>query len=100
MFNDLYLETNGSPFQIDTLIISQHTVYPYEVKNYEGDYRYELGNFYPKLSKDEIRNPLHQLNLSKSLLRPLLKNIGFYLPIEGVVAFVNNNFTLYQAPLN
>ncbi|MBT2698316.1 NERD domain-containing protein [Bacillus sp. ISL-40] len=100
IINDLCLEQNKSFIQIDTLIISQHTVYPYEVKNYEGDYRYELGNFYPKLSKDEIRNPFHQLNRSKSLLRPLLKNLGFYLPIEGDVAFVNKNFTLYQAPLN
>jgi hypothetical protein len=42
ILNDLYLETNGSPFQIDTLIISQHTIYPFVVKNYVGDYRYEL----------------------------------------------------------
>ena len=100
ILNDLCLEQNESFFQIDTLIISQHTIYPYEIKNYEGDYRYELGNFYPKLSKDEISNPLHQLNRSKLLLRPLLKSLGFYLPIEGDVAFVNPNFTLYQAPLN
>ena len=100
ILNDLYLEQNESFFQIDTLIISQHTIFPFEVKNYEGDYRYETGNFYPKLSKDEINNPLAQLKRSKLHLRPLLKNLGFYLPIEGDVAFVNPNFTLYQAPLN
>lgn len=100
ILNDLCLEHNKSVFQIDTLIISQHTIYPYEVKNYEGDYRYESGNFYPKSSKDEIKNPLDQLKRSKSLLRPLLKNLGFYLPIEGDVTFVNPYFTLYQAPLN
>jgi hypothetical protein len=100
ILNDLCLEHNKSFFQIDTLIISQQTIYPYEVKNYEGDYRYELGNFYPKLSKDEIKNPLDQLKRCKSLLRPILKNLGFQLPIEGYVTFVNPNFTLYQAPLN
>jgi DNA-directed RNA polymerase subunit RPC12/RpoP len=100
ILNDLYLEQNESFFQIDTLIISQHTFYPFEIKNYEGDYRYELKNFYPKSSKNEISNPLHQLNRSKLLLRPLLNSLGFYLPIEGDVAFVNPNFTLYQAPLN
>ena len=94
------LITSSSTLQIDTLIISQHTIFPYEIKNQEGDYRYESGNFYPKLSKDEIKNPLHQLNRSKLLLRPLLKNLGFILPIEGNVTFVNPNFTLYQAPLN
>lgn len=100
IINDLCLEMNNSFFQIDTLIISQHTIYPFEVKNYEGDYRYELGNFYPKLSKDEIKNPLDQLKRTKSLLRPLLKNLGFQLPIEGSVTFVNPHFTLYQAPLD
>lgn len=100
IINDLCLEMNNSFFQIDTLIISQHTIYPFEVKNYEGDYRYELGNFYPKLSKDEIKNPLDQLKRTKSLLRPLLKNLGFQLPIEGAVTFVNPHFTLYQAPLD
>ena len=99
ILNDLGLEQNKTFFQIDTLIISQHTIYPYEVKNYEGDYRYESGNFYPKLSKNEISNPLHQLKRSKLLLRPLLKDLGFHLPIEGDVTFVNPNFTLYQAPL-
>ncbi|WP_331280798.1 nuclease-related domain-containing protein [Bacillus sp. UNC41MFS5] len=80
--------------------MSSHTIYPFEIKNFEGDYLYELGNFYPKLSKDEIRNPLHQLKRSKSLLRPLLKDLGTHLPIKGNVTFVNPNFTLYQAPLN
>lgn len=100
ILNDLGLEHNKSYFQIDTLIISSHTIYPFEIKNFEGDYLYELGNFYPKLSKDEIRNPLHQLKRSKSLLRPLLKDLGTHLPIKGNVTFVNPNFTLYQAPLN
>jgi hypothetical protein len=69
ILNDLCLEQNKSFFQIDTLIISQHTIYPYEVKNYEGDYRYESRNFYPKLSKDEIKDiPPTQLN---SLMKKL-----------------------------
>ena len=43
---------------------------------------------------------MDQLKRSKSLLRPILKNLGFQLPIEGYLTFVNPNFTLYQAPLN
>jgi hypothetical protein len=100
ILNDLCLETNNSVFQIDTLIISQETIYPFEVKNYEGDYYYDSGSFYSKLSKEEIKNPLDQLKRSKLLLRHLLKNLGIYLPIEGYVTFVNPEFTLYQAPLN
>jgi len=99
ILNDLCLEHNKSFFQIDTLIISQLMIYLFEVKNYEGDYRYEAGNFYPRLSKEEIKNPLDQLKRCISLLRPILRNLGFQLPIEGYLTFVNPNFTLYQAPL-
>ncbi|WP_066063913.1 nuclease-related domain-containing protein [Neobacillus soli] len=100
IINDLCLEFNNSEFQIDTLIISQETIYPFEVKNYEGAYYYESESFYSKLTKEEIKNPLDQLKRSSSLLRPLLKKLGIFLPIEGQVVFVNPGFTLYQAPLN
>ena len=100
IINDLCLESNNSEFQIDTLIIAQETIYPFEVKNYEGDYFYESGNFYSLLSKDEIKNPLDQLKRSKSLLCPLLKKMGNNIPVEGFVTFVNPVFTLYQAPIN
>lgn len=102
IINDLRLESKDSELQIDTFIISKNTIFPFEVKNYEGDYRYdsESDNFYPKNSKDEINNPLSQLKRSNSLLRPILKSLGNYSPIEGYVTFVNPEFTLYQAPLN
>ena len=47
-----------------------------------------------------MTNPLIQLNRSESLLRQLLKNLRFNLPIEASVIFINPEFTLYQAPLN
>ncbi|WHY84837.1 NERD domain-containing protein [Neobacillus novalis] len=100
ILNDLCLEFNNSVFQIDTLIIAQELIYPFEVKNFEGDYYYESESFHSKLSKEEIKNPLDQLKRSKSLLRPFLKKLGIYLPVEGLVTFVNPEFTLYQAPLD
>ncbi|HEY4552010.1 MAG TPA: nuclease-related domain-containing protein, partial [Bacillaceae bacterium] len=45
ILNDLCLEFNHSVFQIDTLIISQKTLFQIEIKNYEGDYKYESGEF-------------------------------------------------------
>ncbi|MDQ1144916.1 hypothetical protein QE429_001743 [Bacillus sp. SORGH_AS 510] len=47
-----------------------------------------------------MQNPLDQLKRSKTLLQQLLKNIGFNIPIEVNVSFINPEFTLYQAPLN
>lgn len=102
LINDLCLDFNNSELQIDSLIMARNIIYPFEIKNYDGDYRYdaESKNFYPKNSKDEIKNPLDQLKRSISLLRPLLKSLGWYSSIEGYVAFVNPEFTLYQAPLD
>jgi hypothetical protein len=69
------------------------------VKNYEGDYYYELDRIY-KNNKSEITNPLIQLSRTESLLRQLLQNLGFKMPIDASVVFINPEFTLYQSPLN
>lgn len=100
VINDLCLEVNNTTFQIDTLIISQETIHPFEVKNYEGDYCYESDGFKSLYSKNEINNPLDQLKRSKLLLRQLLQSLGIHISIEGSVVFINPEFTLYQAPIN
>jgi hypothetical protein len=99
ILNDLLLKVNNITFQIDTLIIHSETINLYEVKNYEGDYFYESERFYRK-PKVEVNNPLHQINRSESLLRQLLHNLGYTIPIHGSVVFVNPEFNLYQSPLN
>ncbi|AZV45241.1 nuclease-related domain-containing protein [Peribacillus asahii] len=99
ILNDLLLKMNGSLFQIDSLIITSEAIYFYEVKNYEGDYYYESDRIY-KNPKFEIINPINQLSRSESLLRQLLHNLGFNLPINASVVFINPEFTLYQSPLN
>jgi len=99
ILNDLLLKNNSTLFQIDSLIITSDTIFLYEVKNYEGDYFYETDKLYIK-PKTEISNPLTQLSRCESLLRQLLLNQGFTLPIDASVIFINPEFTLYQAPLN
>ncbi|MGG3564398.1 nuclease-related domain-containing protein [Neobacillus rhizosphaerae] len=99
ILNDLLLETSGAKFQIDSLIVTQEPIYLFEVKNYEGDYYYESGRFYT-ISKKEITNPLLQIERSESLLRQLLQNLGYRIPIKAYVVFINPEFYLYQAPLN
>ncbi|WP_338035459.1 nuclease-related domain-containing protein [Halalkalibacter alkaliphilus] len=97
--NDLLLKQNNTLFQIDSLIITQESVYLFEVKNYEGDYYYDSEGFY-KIPNSEITNPFNQLIRSESLLRRLFQNLGFNLPIHASVVFINPQFTLYQTPLN
>lgn len=99
ILNDLLLKVNNTTFQIDSLVITSETIYIYDVKNYEGDYFYELERLY-KLPRTEYLNPLHQLNRSESLLRQLLQNLGIHFSIEAKVIFINSQFTLYQTPLS
>ncbi|MFD1852121.1 nuclease-related domain-containing protein [Oceanobacillus bengalensis] len=99
ILNDLLLEANNSTFQIDSLIITAGKIFFYEVKNHEGDYYLESDKLF-KRPKLEVTNPLHQLSRSESLLSQLLLSLGYKLPIDASVVFINSKFTLYQAPLD
>jgi hypothetical protein len=54
--NDLLLECNNTVFQIDTLLISQETIYLFEVKNFEGDFFIDTDRWYA-LPRTEKRIP-------------------------------------------
>jgi len=99
ILNDLMLEFNNTFFQIDSILISQDTVYLFEVKNYEGDYYIEDDKWYT-MSGTEIKNPLLQLQRTESLFRRLLQDFGFSHSLEAYLAFVNPEFFLYQATKN
>jgi hypothetical protein len=99
ILNDLLLSQSNTLFQIDTLIITQESIYFFELKNFEGDHYYESGRFY-RAPNNEISNPLTQLDRSESLLRRLLQSLGFSISIDASVVFINPEFTLYQTPLN
>jgi hypothetical protein len=98
IINDLLLEVNGTLFQIDSLVITQDRLHLFEVKNLEGDY-YLDGDKFKTAAGAETKNPLHQLSRAESLLKQLLKNLGFYIPLEPHLVFINPEFTLLQAPL-
>ncbi|MEH7223447.1 nuclease-related domain-containing protein [Bacillus sp. JJ1566] len=99
VLNDLLLQFNNTTFQIDTLVITPEILYIFEVRNYDGDFYYESDRLY-KRPKVERNNPLIQLHRNESLLRQMLQSLGFTIPIQSYVVFVNPAFTLYQAPLN
>lgn len=99
ILNDLLLSVNNTKFQIDSVIISPEKIYPCEVKNFEGDYEYKFGRLHIK-NGPEIKDPLKQVERSESLLRQYLQKLGYSIPIEPYLVYVNPEFTLYQAPLN
>ncbi|WP_226086801.1 nuclease-related domain-containing protein [Mesobacillus sp. S13] len=98
ILNDLLLEVNGTLFQIDSFVITQDRLHLFEVKNLEGDY-YLDGDKFKTVAGKETKNPLHQLSRAESLLKQLLKELGFYIPLEPHLVFINPEFALLQAPL-
>ncbi|MCM3665112.1 NERD domain-containing protein [Mesobacillus subterraneus] len=98
IINDLLLEVNGTLFQIDSFVITQDRLHLFEVKNLEGDY-YLDGEKFKTVAGKETKNPLHQLSRAESLLKQLLKELGFYIPLEPHLVFINPEFALLQAPL-
>ncbi|GEK90726.1 nuclease-related domain-containing protein [Alkalibacterium kapii] len=99
VLNDLMLKVNGQTCQIDTLLITPMGATIYEVKNYEGQFVYSDDKFKIRSTNKEISNPLLQLNRSMNLLRQLMEEQRVSFPLNGLVVFINNRFTLFQAPV-
>ncbi|WP_170885524.1 nuclease-related domain-containing protein [Bacillus alkalicellulosilyticus] len=96
---NMLFECNQTMFQIDSLFITSNTIYIFEVKNYEGDFFIEGDRWYT-LARNEIKNPLLQLNRSENLFRRLLQDIGNTSPVKSYLVFIHPDFQLYQAPLH
>ncbi|WP_138415266.1 nuclease-related domain-containing protein [Aquibacillus sediminis] len=96
VLNDLLLEQNNTLFQIDSLLITQHKIYTFEIKNYQGDFYIEGERWYRMFGK-EIKSPLIQLKRSESLLRQYLQQYDSNVPIESYLCFINPHFFLYHA---
>lgn len=96
VLNDLLLCNKGLTFQIDTLLLTSHIIYVFEVKNYAGRYIRNPDGF-STAQGHEIANPLLQLKRATSFLTQLLKDWGSGLTVQGSLVFVNPTFTLYQA---
>lgn len=96
---DFLLESNETEFQIDSLIFHQNTIFPLEIKNFEGDFYFEENNWYVVNSKREIRNPLLQLQRTEFLFKQVLHNLHVKMEVKPYLVFVNEAFTLYQSPI-
>lgn len=100
ILTDLLLKHQHTEFQIDLLLIGKDKIYPLEVKNYEGNYVVQQDNWYAASTRNEIRNPIHQLKRSELLLRNVLQQTRFTFSIEPYIIFIHPEFYLYQATLD
>jgi hypothetical protein len=99
MINDLLLDYLNTLFQIDSLIYTGEKLYLFNIKNHEGDYYLNDGKWYSP-NNTELIDPLNQLFRSESLLKKLLQDLGFNIPIAPFLLFINPDFHLYGAPKN
>jgi hypothetical protein len=95
ILNDLLFEYRGSLFQIDTLIIAYEKMFLLDVKNFEGDHSIKEDKWYTSSGKPE-KNPLHQLERCETLLKQLINELGYKIPVESYLIFINPEFHLYQ----
>ncbi|MBO1005281.1 nuclease-related domain-containing protein [Pseudogracilibacillus auburnensis] len=96
---DLLLESNNTEFQIDSLIINQNTIFSLEIKNFEGDFYLEGDKWFVVGSGKEIRSPLLQLQRTEYLFKQILQKLHVNMTIKPYIIFINDDFTLYQAPI-
>lgn len=95
VLNDLILSHRDTSFQIDSLLITNDSVYLYEVKNYAGSYFYKEESLFTE-SGYQILNPLRQIDRSVTYLQNVMLRIGYTLPIHPVIIFINPDFILYS----
>ena len=97
---DLLLEVNHNLFQIDCLLIYQKSMFLIEIKNYQGEFYIENERWYVCSTGTEIKNPLGQIEQSTYLLRKFLSSNGWTHQLNSHIVFINEEFTLYNAPRN
>ena len=96
ILNDMSLVVGNTPIQIDSLIVTSDTIYLYEIKNYEGNYTSQSGQFRTDSGQD-IVSPAGQLNRTTTVFKKLVSQWDQTITIVPNVVFVNSAFFLYEA---
>lgn len=94
----LLFTANETEFQIDCLLLTNEAIFLLEVKNYTGNYYIKDNKIYFLQTNKEITSPFLQLERSAFLFNKLLEQLQVTIEVRPYIAFVNNSFTLYQAP--
>lgn len=96
----LLFNANETEFQIDCLLLTTETIFLLEVKNYTCNYYINDNKIYSLQTNKEITNPFLQLERSTFLFNKLLEQLNVTLDVRSYIVFVNDDFTLYQAPIH
>lgn len=99
VLNDLLLVSKGTTFQVDSIIITSHTLYIFEIKNYSGKYIRNSDGL-STIQGQDVANPLIQLSRMESFINQLLKDWSSTSKVEANVMFINPTFSLYNAKVD
>ncbi|WP_342488592.1 nuclease-related domain-containing protein [Cytobacillus sp. FSL W7-1323] len=92
---DLTLKSNHTIFQVDALMVHQHHITFFEIKNFSGNFTIKDGHWYH--SNKEIKNPLIQIERNQTLIRQFVDQHHLQLTFDYLLVFVNPEFMLYDS---
>jgi len=90
MMDDITLSLFKNVTQIDKIIVSRNVLYLIDVKNYQGNYRYEHQRW--TLDGNILSNNIfEQLRRAVRIVQQILNQSGIKLLVKGVLVFMNPN---------
>lgn len=96
VISDFTFKVNGHICQVDTLVVTGSRIDIYEIKNYEGRYRYINNRFTLVSNELELLDPLVQANRAEILMKQLLVQLKLNCTCESFAVFMHPNCTIYQ----
>lgn len=94
LLNDLTLEHKSRFIQIDSLLISPHAIYHFEVKNLKSKCDYRDGDFYKANSNYKYKNYFEQMDRQRKLLKAILEELDVRTPLVSKLVLINEEDTV------
>lgn len=92
VMHDVNLKTQLGHTQLDYLVLTDHTIYLFEVKNYQCDCVWNDGQWYFADGHRMDKNFTHQLQQSKQHLTSIFKDTAYPPKIIPCLVFVNAHY--------
>ena len=99
IIQDLLLSTRDTFYQIDALLITDNSIFLYEIKNNSVCYNFKERTIY-STSGHALLDPVAQAELKRSYLFNLLMNMGHHIEVIPLVIYINPVFYIYDFPIN
>ncbi|XJS10858.1 nuclease-related domain-containing protein [Aerococcaceae bacterium WGS1372] len=98
ILHNLNFARDFGKIQIDTLVISPHVIYHFEVKNLVSDYEFRDNSWYNSKNGQQYRNYFTQLNRQNEILSLIFSELNIELPLVSKLILINeeDTVTFYQ----